>query len=54
MFFVWDGNHKFHALYPFIEKLHSKEKAWHISVDTIMLDTITWLVELLMITYLNK
>jgi hypothetical protein len=37
MFFVWDGNHM----------LHDDEPSWHISIDSIFLDTSHGLVELL-------
>ncbi len=38
-FFVCDGNHRLLAWTNYISRLHSKDKAWHISVDCILLAT---------------
>lgn len=38
-FFVCDGNHRTIAWMNHIKRLHSTEINWHISVDTILLDT---------------
>jgi hypothetical protein len=38
-FYVCDGNHRRIAWMNHIERLHSSERNWHISVDSIVLDT---------------
>ena len=38
-FFICDGNHKRIAWMNHITRLHSTELSWHISVDSIILDT---------------
>ena len=38
MFFVWEGNHRLTAWFRHINKHHSMDKDWHISVDCIVLD----------------
>ena len=38
MFFVWEGNHRLTAWYRHINKYHSMDKDWHISVDCIIVD----------------
>jgi hypothetical protein len=38
MFYVWEGNHRLTAWYRHINKYHSMEKDWHISVDCIVVD----------------
>jgi hypothetical protein len=39
MFFICDGNHRFKAWTGYIDRLHSDDREWHYSVDTICLDT---------------
>jgi hypothetical protein len=39
MFFICDGNHRFKAWIGYIDRLHSDDREWHYSVDTICLDT---------------
>lgn len=39
MFFVCDGNHRLKAWTGFIGRIHSDDRDWHISVDSICLDT---------------
>ena len=39
MFFICDGNHRFKAWTGYIDRLHRDDKDWHISVDSICLDT---------------
>jgi hypothetical protein len=46
MFFVWDGNHKLQVWLPYINYLHNDEPSWHISIDSIILDTFHGLIEL--------
>ena len=38
MFFVCDGNHMHKAWTGFISRIHSNDRDWHISVDSICLD----------------
>ena len=38
MFYVWEGNHRLAAWYRHINKHHSEDPAWHISVHCIVLD----------------
>ena len=38
MFFVWEGNHRLTAWFRHINKHHSMDKDWHISVDCIVVD----------------
>ena len=38
MFYVWEGNHRLTAWWRHIQKHHSLDKAWHISVDCIVVD----------------
>jgi len=38
-FFVCDGNHRLLAWSSYIKKHHDLEMDWHISVDSIILDT---------------
>ena len=38
MFFVWEGNHRLTAWCRHINKHHSLNKDWHISVDCIVVD----------------
>jgi hypothetical protein len=38
MFFVWEGNHRLTAWWRHINKHHSLDKDWHISVDCIVVD----------------
>jgi hypothetical protein len=38
MFFVCDGNHRFKAWTGYITRLHSNDRKWHYSVDSICLD----------------
>ncbi len=38
MFFVWEGNHRMTAWSRHINKHHSLDKDWHISVDCIVVD----------------
>ena len=38
MFFVWEGNHRLTAWLRHINKHHSMDKDWHISVDCIVVD----------------
>lgn len=38
MFFVWEGNHRLTAWSRHIDKHHSLDKDWHISVDCIVVD----------------
>ncbi len=47
IFFVWDGNHRLQAWLLYINCLHDDEPSWHISVDSIVLDTFHGLIELL-------
>ncbi len=55
MFFVWDGNRCLQAWLPYIDQVHLNDSIWHISVDSMVLDTIDGLVVLLTVmTYLNK
>jgi hypothetical protein len=54
MFFMWYGNHRLQAWMPYIRCVHDDD-AWHISMDSILLDTFHGLVELLIVmTNLNK
>jgi hypothetical protein len=39
MFFVCDGNHRLKAWTGLIKRLHSTDRTWHYSVDSICLDT---------------
>ena len=39
MFFICDGNHRFKAWTGYIDRLHSHDREWHYSVDSICLDT---------------
>jgi hypothetical protein len=39
MFFICDGNHRFKAWTGYFDRLHSDDREWHYSVDTICLDT---------------
>jgi hypothetical protein len=39
MFFICDGNHRFKAWTGYIDRLHRDDRDWHISVDSIVLDT---------------
>ena len=39
MFFICDGNHHFKAWTGYIDRLHSHDREWHYSVDSICLDT---------------
>jgi hypothetical protein len=38
-FFICDGNHRFKAWTGYISRLHREDRDWHISVDSICLDT---------------
>ena len=38
MFYVWEGNHRLLAWWRHINKHHSLDKDWHISVDRIVVD----------------
>ena len=38
MFFICDGNHRFKAWIGYIDRLHSNDREWHYSVDSICLD----------------
>lgn len=38
-FFVCDGNHRLLAWTSYIKKQHTLDRSWHISVDSIILDT---------------
>ena len=38
MFFVWEGNHRVTAWWRHVNKHHSLDKDWHISVDCIVVD----------------
>ena len=38
MFFVWEGNHRLTAWFRHINKHHSMDKDWLISVDCIVVD----------------
>ena len=38
-FYVCDGNHKLNLWMNYITKKHSKDKEWHYTVDSIVLDT---------------
>ena len=38
MFFVWEGNHRLTTWWRHINKHHSLDKDWHISVDCIVVD----------------
>lgn len=38
MFFVWEGNHRLSAWWRHVNKHHSVDKDWHISVDCIVVD----------------
>jgi hypothetical protein len=38
MFYVWEGNHRLSAWWRHINKHHSLDKDWHISVDCIVVD----------------
>jgi len=38
-FFVCDGNHRRITWMRHIQRLHSADKGWHVSVDSIILDT---------------
>lgn len=40
MFFVWDGNHRLHAWYPYIERHHGDEYDWHFPVEARLLVTL--------------
>ncbi len=53
---MWDGNHRLQVWLPYINHLHNDEPSWHISIDSIVLDTShDGLVELLTtMTELNK
>ena len=48
MFFVWEGNHRLTAWFRHINKHHSMDKDWHISVDCIVVDPIIVLSSFLM------
>jgi hypothetical protein len=39
MFFICDGNHRYKAWTRYIERLHKMDQSWHISVDSICLNT---------------
>jgi hypothetical protein len=39
MFFICNGNHRFKSWTGYIDRLHRKDKDWHIAVDSICLDT---------------
>jgi hypothetical protein len=39
MLFICDGNHKFKAWTGYIKRLHSNDRKWHYSLDSICLDT---------------
>jgi hypothetical protein len=30
MFYVWDGNHRLQAWYPYIERVHPNDEDWHV------------------------
>jgi hypothetical protein len=47
MFFMWDGNHKLQTWMPYIRRVHGDDASWHISMDSILMDTFHGLVELL-------
>lgn len=38
MFYVWDGNHRLKAWYPFIESNHKNDRAFHVPVKSIVLN----------------
>ena len=38
MFYVWEGNHHLMAWWRHIDKHHSLDKYWHISIDCIVVD----------------
>ena len=38
MFMVWDGNHRFQAWLPIINRDHAYDFTWHYSVESIILD----------------
>jgi hypothetical protein len=38
IFFVWEGNHRLTTWLRHINKHHSMDKNWHISVDCIVVD----------------
>jgi len=43
-FFVYsDGNHRRIAWMRHIQRLHNADRAWHVSVDSIILDTRHWI-----------
>jgi hypothetical protein len=54
MFFVWDGNHRLEAWLLYINHLHNDEPSWHISIDSIILDTFHGLMGLIAMTEFNK
>jgi hypothetical protein len=55
IFLVWDGNHCLQAWLPYVNMVHWKDPAWHISMDAIVLDTIVGFVELFKVmAYLNN
>jgi hypothetical protein len=39
MFFVWEENHRLTAWFKHINKHHSMDKDWHLSVDCIVVDS---------------
>jgi hypothetical protein len=39
MFFICDGNYCYEAWTTYINRLHEMDQSWHISVDSIFLDT---------------
>jgi hypothetical protein len=38
MFFMWQGNHRLTSWFRHINKHHSMDKEWHISMDCIVVD----------------
>lgn len=40
LFFVWDGNHRLMAWYPYIASKHSTELSWHYAVEARLLVTL--------------
>ena len=55
IFWVWDGNHRLQAWRSVIDKHHSGEATWPISMDSILLNPSPDVAVLLMILHdLNK
>lgn len=46
MFHICDGNYRLQVWFPYIDRVHPREKKWHICVGSFILNTNSKLVEL--------